>query len=53
MIHTSPAVVPLYNPAARIYEYASAGDAMPAGTLKDYVQYYADVLQANRVLELS
>lgn len=53
VIHVSPSVLPVYNPAVRIYEFASAGDTLPVGTLKDYVQYYADVAQANRVLELA
>jgi len=53
VIHVSPAVVPVKNPAVRIYEYATAGGTLPAGTLTDYVQYYADILQANVALELT
>jgi len=53
VIHVSPAVVPVFNPSFRIYEYATAGGALPAGTITDYVQYYADILQANRALELT
>jgi len=53
VIHVSPAIVPVFNPSVRIYEYATPGDTLPPGTVTDYVQYYADVLQANKALELS
>jgi hypothetical protein len=52
IIHVSPAVVPVKNPSIRIYEYATAGSSLPAGSLTDYVQYYADILQANIALDL-
>jgi len=53
VIHVSPAVLPVYNPSIRIYEYAMPGGSLPAGTLTDYVQYYADLVQANRAFDLT
>jgi hypothetical protein len=53
VVHVSPAVVPVKNPAVRIYEYATAGSGLPPGTLTDYVQYYADIVQANIAAELA
>jgi hypothetical protein len=51
VVHVSPAVVPVKNPAIRVYEYVSPGSGVP-GTLTDYVQYYADVVQANLISQL-
>jgi len=52
VVLVSPAVVPVKNPAFRVYEYAQDGP-QPKGTLVDYVQYYADLNQANAALDLS
>jgi len=52
VVHVSPAVVPVKNPAIRIYEYVSPGSGTP-GTLTDYVQYYVDIVQANLIAQLT
>lgn len=53
VILVSPAVVPVKNPAVRVYEYATSGSTLPIGTLTDYVQYFADIIKANAIAELT
>jgi len=42
VVLVSPAVVPVYNPAIRVYEYSTS-----TGIITDYVQYFADLEAAN------
>jgi hypothetical protein len=42
-----PSVIPLFNPSLRIYSYSPS-----TAVLSDYIQYYANLSQANQVGKL-
>ncbi|KAF7721296.1 Acid sphingomyelinase-like phosphodiesterase 3b [Apophysomyces ossiformis] len=47
VLFNAPSIIPLNNPAIRIYEYEIQGDKYPVGTIRDWYQYYADLEKAN------
>ncbi|KAG0193858.1 Endopolyphosphatase [Apophysomyces sp. BC1034] len=48
VLFNAPSILPLNNPAIRIYEYETKGDRYPIGTIRDWYQYYANLEEANK-----
>ncbi|KAI8075071.1 Metallo-dependent phosphatase-like protein [Gongronella butleri] len=50
----APAIIPLNNPAIRVYDYEISGqNGVPVGTILNFHQYYADLTQGNKNGQLS
>ncbi|KAI8391103.1 Metallo-dependent phosphatase-like protein [Radiomyces spectabilis] len=52
-LFNAPSVVPVNNPAIRVYEYETKGGKYPVGTIRDWYQYYADINEANQSGQLT
>ncbi|KAL0094594.1 secreted endopolyphosphatase [Phycomyces blakesleeanus] len=48
VLFNAPSIIPVHNPAMRVYMYDNAGIKNPIGTILDWTQYYADIKTANR-----
>ena len=46
-LFNAPSVIPVNNPAVRVYTYETEGNAYPVGTIRDWDQYYVDLEKAN------
>ncbi|CAO3594947.1 unnamed protein product [Absidia cylindrospora] len=54
MLFNAPSIIPVNNPAIRIYNYETAhGKGHPFGTILDWDQYYVDLNRANQVGKIS
>ncbi|KAI8342778.1 Metallo-dependent phosphatase-like protein [Chlamydoabsidia padenii] len=49
MLFNAPSIIPVNNPAIRVYEYETGhGKQHPVGTILDWKQYYVDLDKANK-----
>ncbi|KAI8369581.1 Metallo-dependent phosphatase-like protein [Radiomyces spectabilis] len=48
VMFNAPSILPSNNPAIRVYEYDTGSGDLPAGTIKDWNQYYVDLKKANK-----
>ncbi|KAI8078979.1 Metallo-dependent phosphatase-like protein [Gilbertella persicaria] len=46
-LFNSPSIIPVNNPALRVYSYDVSGSDYPVGTIRDWEQYYVDLDKAN------
>jgi hypothetical protein len=46
-LFNAPSIIPVHNPAIRVYDYEVDGDKYPVGTILDWKQYYIDLDKAN------
>ncbi|KAI9026496.1 Metallo-dependent phosphatase-like protein [Phycomyces nitens] len=47
VLFNSPSIIPVHNPAMRVYNYETGDSENKFGTITDWVQYYADLEEAN------
>ncbi|KAI9013726.1 Metallo-dependent phosphatase-like protein [Phycomyces nitens] len=47
ILFNAPSIIPVHNPAVRVYMYDNKGTNNPIGTITDWIQYYADIEEAN------
>ncbi|OAD79830.1 secreted endopolyphosphatase [Phycomyces blakesleeanus NRRL 1555(-)] len=52
VLFNAPSIIPVNNPAIRVYNYETQGTENPFGTILDWIQYYADLEEANDSGEL-
>jgi hypothetical protein len=46
-LFNAPSIIPVNNPALRVYTYDTDGKDYPFGTIRDWDQYYIDLQKAN------
>ena len=46
-LFNGPSVIPVNNPAVRVYTYDTGSGKYPFGTVRDWNQYYIDLNKAN------
>lgn len=46
-LFNAPSLIPVNNPALRVYTYDTEGTTYPFGTIRDWDQYYVDLNTAN------
>ncbi|GAA5813317.1 hypothetical protein MFLAVUS_006794 [Mucor flavus] len=47
-LFNAPSIIPVHNPALRVYTYDTKGKDYPFGTIRDWDQYYVDLKKANK-----
>lgn len=47
-LFNAPSIIPVHNPALRVYTYDTEGKDYPFGTIRDWEQYYVDLKKANK-----
>lgn len=46
-LFNAPSLIPVNNPALRVYTYDTSGTTYPFGTIRGWDQYYVDLVVAN------
>lgn len=46
-LFNAPSIIPVNNPAIRVYTYDTEGSEYSFGTIRDWEQYYVDLEKAN------
>lgn len=46
-LFNAPSIIPVHNPAIRVYKYQIKNGKYPVGTITDWNQYYVDLDKAN------